>query len=144
MRRVFTKWLGYTPFTVPDDWHTEIGDAWIPQEDITIVGVLLQCFFGLENANDCHIYGHMEVSQAAVHWQDGIIACACINRGWNTTPGAIHEAPANVAIMFPAGFGIPVKEEGHVNLITNFWQEGAAGSNSIHCDAIIYYVKGTK
>ncbi|MBA7587497.1 hypothetical protein ES708_29527 [subsurface metagenome] len=142
MRRVFTKWLGYTPYTVPNEWHTEIGDAWIPQEDITIVGVLLQCFLGFGNSNDCEIYGHMEVSQAGVHWQDGIIACACYNYRWNTSPQAVYSIPANVPVMFPTGYGIPVKEEGHINLITNWYQNGAAGNGAIHCDAIIYYVKG--
>lgn len=140
-KRVFTKWMGKGVVPPNDDWISEVAMEWVVQEDIEIIAVELCGFAGPWNENDHHVYGHFELTQAGVKWSDGIIAALAMDYFWNTAPASAARSPDNVFVHFPEGHAIPVKEEGHVNLIVDFYMEGAAGEEYIHCDAIIYYIK---
>lgn len=150
--RVFTKVLAFSAeTTAADAIETLAADIWTVEEDITVLGCEVMC----GGALDCDATVAMmlapacavELSQTGKLNADGLIL-----KGWKrpiayTDTGTVR-APWNWSdihcienIMFPAGYGVPVKESGSLYLHAEYWP-GHALKTLWSFFAVIYYIKG--
>ena len=144
MIRVFTKhMLGAHTKTAGSASIWEVVDSWVVQEDITIIGVAVACDHATFLNNDGHAWVGAEVSQSGVAQQDGRIAEAWADVAWNSAPAFGYNKWAQSVVMFPKGYGVPIKEEGTVYLHGNTnGVEVTVADVTVSAMAIIYYVKG--
>ncbi len=139
-RRIFTKVFANYILAEPAG---KIGNAvltWLAQEDIEVIGAeaLISCIVPSEN--DGWSFCVVELSQVGVFGQDGDILKVVGSEGWNTTPAGICKADGHAFITFPAGFAVPVKEEGY--LYINYESQGkSAGASQYNFAVIVYYTK---
>ncbi|MBA7553403.1 hypothetical protein ES705_45994 [subsurface metagenome] len=125
-------------FTGPE--ITNALHSWLVQDDIEVVGANLSIISTTPSENDGFAQIMVELSQTGIYGQDGAIACAMAQEGWNTTPAGISAANANVAVIFPDGKAMPVKEEGHLYLNTCYTGKTASFS-TFNFEVIIFYTK---
>ncbi|MBA7542010.1 hypothetical protein ES705_34326 [subsurface metagenome] len=112
--------------------------SWLLQEDIEVVGVNMSLWCALPSENDGFASCNLELSQTAEYGQSGAIAAVSSTEGWNTTPAGICQTNGKLALNFPVGLSVPVKEEGH--LYVNAEGLGkSAGTSTFSFEVIIYY-----
>ncbi len=114
--------------------------SWLMQEDIEVLGATGYCISVLPSENDGWAFLEVELSQAGVLSEDGAILRVAGQEGWNTTPAGVTQCSGHNAIAFPAGFTIPVKEEGHL-YINMRGENKTAGFSTFRWGFIIYYTK---
>ncbi|MBA7542013.1 hypothetical protein ES705_34329 [subsurface metagenome] len=138
-KRVFTRIAkGYVAATgmAPAE-HTGVY-SWLLQEDIEIVGVNLSLWCRAPSENDGFTSVNLELSQTAEYGQAGAIVAVSATEGWNTTPAGICQTNGALAMNFPVGLSIPVKEEGHIYV--NALSLGkSAGTTYYDFEVIIYF-----
>lgn len=141
MRKIFTKQFNGLKIVAGPTEVEEVSVAsWLAQEDIEIVGVSGHVLNVQPDENDGHAFIQVELSQTAVILSDGGILVVNAAEHWNTAPAGVAETNANVAVAFPAGYAIPVKEEGH--LYINIRSENkTAGFSTFRWGFIVYYTK---
>ncbi len=140
-KRVFTK-IARGDITIVEEFEEEVTGiySWLVQEDIEVVGVNMCLRSSVPSENDGFASCTVELSQTAEYAQPGAIAAVCAGEGWNTTPAGISLANGNLALNFPVGLAIPVKEEGH--LYVNAMTKGkSAGASMFNFEVLIYYTK---
>jgi len=118
----------------------------LAQEDITIIGAELKvnagvgvCFI----ANDGYTGVRAELTPQSSEEKEGSLLSAYGAEVWNTAPASVQIDSGDSKVMFPAGYGIPVKEEGVINLLVRGTNTSAA-ETGMAVLARIYYVKGIR
>ncbi|MBA7711821.1 hypothetical protein ES703_120787 [subsurface metagenome] len=142
MRRIFTKVFDGSVEVVagllPVD-HNAI-ESWLAQEPIEVIGAEVIAHNGQPCENDGQSKFTVELSQVGIARQDGAILAANALEHWNTTPAGIATATGHAVVTFPAGYTVPVKEEGY--LYVNAWGTGkTADSTFWQYVVIVYYTK---
>ena len=141
-KRIFTKYLSGQSTIITGAITSENALAsWLTQEDIEVIGAELTVVSATPAENDGFAHCNVELSQVGIFGQDGAILRAVAGEGWNTTPAGIDQSNANAVVTFPAGFAVPVKEEGYLYINSQGYGKTAGGSVFIW-GAIIYYTKG--
>ncbi len=140
-KRIFTKpFTGIQIVAGPTEVEVPASQSWLAQEDIEVVGVSGWALNTVPDENDGFAYLIVELSQTGDLDQPGSILKLCAQEGWNTVPQGIHTANAHNAVVFPAGFTIPVKEEGHL-YINMKYENKSAGISTFQFGFIVYYTK---
>ncbi|MBA7712241.1 hypothetical protein ES703_121213 [subsurface metagenome] len=141
-KRIFTKVFegvlqaGATPV------HDNARDTWLVQENIEVIGASISVGNTAPSENDGFASVIVELSQVGLREQDGAILSAKAFEGWNTTPAGVDVALGHIAIAFPQGYAVPVKEEGY--LYVNAYTQGkSAGVSGFDYVVIVYYTKGS-
>lgn len=146
MRKVFT-WSKAYSLEVPASTGalTAVAYTWRAEEDITIIGCSLAVHRKESTpiANDGDACLGAELTPNAVFCQDGALMYAVGSCNWNTTPASTDFENQTKSIMFPAGYGVTVKEEGIINLLIEHLNSSAADVGFV-VDTHIYYVKGIR
>lgn len=150
--RIFTKVLAFSAETTAIDPIEAISaDIWTVEEDITVIGCQVMCGGMLDV--DLTVAGitapasAVELSQTGKLNADGILLkawqrlVAYTDTGVVRAPFAWTTIHAIKEIMFPAGFGVPVKESGSIYLHAEYWP-GVAEKMLWSFFGIIYYIKG--
>jgi len=140
-RKIFTKVFsgslsitGAVPTSLPAD------KTWLMQEDIEVVGAEAVIAIQAPSENDGSAFAAVELSQVGVQSMDGQLLEAKATEGWNTTPAGIDQTSQAVVVMFPAGYTVPVKEEGYL-YINGYGLGKAAGTAIFPYKVIVYYIK---
>ena len=114
--------------------------AFVPQEDIEVIGAELAIWMNAASENDGRSRCEVEISQSAVWAQAGSILRGEALEYWNTAPAFGYAVFFSETVMFPKGQTIPVSEG--TTLYTNAATNGkSAGSSHWNVAAIIYYIK---
>ncbi|MBA7589880.1 hypothetical protein ES708_31974 [subsurface metagenome] len=141
MKKIYTKvFAGYITMSGSNGLIEEASRSWLLQDDIEVIGAECLIVSSRPSENDGFSWAKVELSQTAVRDQDGCILEAMANEGWNTTPAGIMASNGHAVVSFPAGYAVPVKEEGY--LFINF--NGSAKSADIseyQYKVIVYYIK---
>lgn len=147
MRKIFTKNMGGYVGTTGGGEIKPSADSWVVQEDIDIIGVdiIAECIFGITVNGFVHT--NVEVSQAGSQTKDGaILRCKTGALQWNAIGqggGGLGMCVDQKIVMFPEGYAISVKEEGHVNVHLQI--ETPVGEVAdLYAWVQIYYVKKGK
>jgi hypothetical protein len=94
----------------------------------------------MQSQNDGQVWAKVELSQTAVPSRDGQILEAKAGAQWNTTPAGVCQDNGHAIVTFPAGYTIPVKEEGYLHV--NFDAQGkTAGMDEWRYKVIVWYIK---
>lgn len=140
-KRVFTKVLSCdTAMHFAGSHSAPAVGHWLAQEDIEIIGYTAQLACSQRSQNDGESYIEAELSQVGIHDSDGSLGLIIATEGWNTAPQGIEKASAHKTVMFPAGYAVPIKEEGslYVNVV-GF--NKSAGSCVYKGDFVVFYTK---
>ena len=141
MKRVFTKEFHGEATALAPGWITAPAkETWLAQEDIEVVAAELNIYISEPSENDGFGAAEIELSQVGVAEQDGVILKAVCSEGWNTTPAGITATNGHAFLSFPAGYAIPVREEGTIYLHLRVLGK-SAGITMSRYGAIIYYTK---
>lgn len=147
MKRVFTKCLlmGLTNTHGAENLHDAVA-RWTTQEDIVIIGCQGAIHYRKISENDGYGYAMAELSQVGVHTQDGGFFRIETAIGWNTTPAGYRHHLGEGCVMFPEGYGIPIKEEGtvYLNMVHDTTEETAETDIRVSAYIFIFYVKGAR
>jgi len=150
MKRVFTK--TFRKLQVPGLVATEplIFDGvkqFLAEEDIWIVGVQLRVLPTRLEKADGEAFTIAQVSQSAKWGQgEGVLIEAGCYSNWEklvTAQDIGNVCGENAVVMFPEGYGIPIKEEGSVWL--NIESVSYMATNAVESHEVlanIYYTKG--
>ncbi|MBA7587194.1 hypothetical protein ES708_29212 [subsurface metagenome] len=140
MKRIFTKRFfgnveatGTFPLVT-----TERAD--LQEEDIEVIGAEISLACTQRSQNDGDSSCMLEVSQTSTIRQQGCFLTGTAIEGWNTTPAGIERNTANVAVMFPDGFAVPIREEGNIYINASAWGK-SAGTSTYGYDVTIFYTK---
>jgi len=115
-------------------------DKWLLQEAIEVIGAEIVIESTTPSENDGFAQLLLELSQAGAFGNDGAILAGGAGEGWNTVPQGIQGTNANVAIAFPAGYAVPVRDEGY--LYINYRSRGkSANVSEFHYEVIVHYIK---
>ncbi|GAH95342.1 unnamed protein product [marine sediment metagenome] len=140
-RRIFTKVFsqmvsltGVAPTSEPADL------SWLVQEDIEVIGASISIQNQTPSENDGNAFCEVELSQVGIRSQDGAILAGKAEEWWNTAPAGIAITNCNVAVTFPQGFAIPVKEEGYL-YINGYGSGKTAGTSVFLYKVMVYYTK---
>ncbi|MBA7712688.1 hypothetical protein ES703_121675 [subsurface metagenome] len=141
MRRIFTKvWNGFVAVQTTDELTENGYRSWLAQEPIEIIGASMSIVNKIPSENDGFAFLGLELSQVGLIGQDGAILKCAAEEGWNTTPAGVDKVGGHIAVTFPAGYTVPVKEEGYLYL--NLEMIGkSAGASVFEFEVIIYYTK---
>ena len=139
MKRVFTKTMGGLISTAGGIVTEPNVDEWVPQEDIWIIGVAISTEILYAITVNGSVHGYLEVSQAGYQTADGaIFGVQTVGMQW--TNGGTGKQSDCVVMMLPEGHGVPVREDGHVNLHGQV--EAPAGETAnLYSWIIIYYLR---
>ncbi|MBA7589087.1 hypothetical protein ES708_31162 [subsurface metagenome] len=142
-KKIFTK--VFKNVFAAEKLGTTIFDAletWLLQEDIEVIGASAVLGNELPSENDGYSHGYVELSQVGKGGMDGALLKVTAGEGWNTAPPGICRNNGHVFVTFPAGFAVPVKEEGY--LYINAEVDGkSAGVDGYGYEVIVYYTKGS-
>ena len=157
--RIFTtqlysrqSWV-HTADGVFEDLYILAADSYLAQEDIQVVGVELEVAAEVFSHGVFTALKYMglnaEVSQSG-KWDAPGCLLRALSEGCVQTlavPNNTHTnrnlQPSQIAVMFPSGLAVPVKEEGHLYLNLYRWSAvDAAEALYAHAWANIYYIKG--
>lgn len=136
MKRVFTAYLGAASLQVVGAADSQIAQAFQAQEDIVVIGCEITAELVMTDVAGI-THGTVELTQAATQTKDGNIA-RCRVGGYKSGGGDLH-LNENVVVMFPKDHGVPVKEDGVLNVAIQIESTATA---SIHPWVTLYYVKG--
>lgn len=143
-KRVFTKNMNALVSTLGGIEVKTGADVWIPQEDIEIIGSQVDSELLCNFAVNGIIHAIVDLSLAPGMSQDGDINFLhTVALQWNVVGqggGGVGSLGDNAVVMFPAGYSIPVKEDGHVNL--HLLIETPAGeTGDLYANVRIYYLR---
>ena len=150
--RVFSKLLHFSAETTAiDPIETLAADIWTVEEDITVIGCEVMCGgmydVDVTVADMLAPASSVEISQTGKLNADGILLKAWKRPVAFTDTGTVR-APFDWAsihavehMMFPAGYGAPVKEDGSIYLHCEYWP-GGVHKMLWSFIGIVYYVKG--
>lgn len=143
-KHVFSQVIYHTEpaVTTPGDHEYLSADLWQPQEDITIIGVLLRISIEQINANDGMLLFQGQVSQSGDFDKPGQIISLSGAWHWNTAPAFGYHNQKELVVMFPDGAGMPVHEGGNVYLHMSDRVTYSSGDTIWAAKAEIFYVKG--
>ena len=143
-KKVYTKVFGgFVACTGIDPDPLPASIAWLMQDDIEVIGAECILASSAQSQNDGQAWAKVELSQTAVISQAGQILEAQATAQWNTTPAGVCDTAGHAILSLPAGYAIPVKEEGY--LYVNFGAIGrSAGTDEWMYKVIIYYIRTGK
>jgi len=140
-RRIFTKvFQGCVMATTDVLEYVDAKEAHLVQEDIEVIGAEATAYSTLPSENDGWAFIEVELSQVGRVHKDGAILAVSSSEGWNTTPAGITRANGHVAIAFPSGLAIPVKEEGYLYINTVSTGK-SAGTSMFNYWIAVHYIK---
>ena len=115
---------------------------WQAQEPVHIIGFELSSWTRDETliGNDGFAMSTGYLTPQKDKYIDGALGLCQAHQDWNTGFSASHP-PYHVVVMFPEGYGVPLKEGESIVLQTIFGNTTSAPVGFIH-HAHIYYVKG--
>jgi len=143
-RKIFTKYFVTPPGDIAHGVTTVENAAWswLMQEDIEVIGAQMATEFTEMPANDGYCLSHAELSQTGIIGREGAILEAIAYAWWNTTPAGIALVAQTLSVVFPAGFTVPVKEEGYLYVNRNLnGAQLSAGTAQVMSYGQIWYVK---
>lgn len=142
-KRIFTKQFHEAATTVPAVISVfEALAIWRPQEDIEIIGWYMSAWIQDLLANDGNITWVAELSQVGVLNQDGVIGCVTCTGTQNTAPNFGDLGYETLGLIFPAGFAIPIREEGAVYMNCEILATDlAVGTPVCNVHGAVYYTK---
>lgn len=145
VNRIFTRVFGYTETLAGATTLTKYAkEIYKAEENMVLVGVSIHLHpaFAGPIANDGHAVLDVEVTPNADWLKPGGIINGVCEVMWNTTPAAVYCNTDSRVMMFPDGEGIPIMEEGVINLVIAGSNTSAADVQLV-CDVYLYLVRGT-
>ena len=140
-KRIFTKVFTNTLGAPTGDTAYNAFESWLVQyEAIEVIGVQASVWSVAPSENDGFATCDVEVSQVGVIAQEGAILSVHAGEGWNTTPAGICREQGQLAVTFPGGFAVPVKEEGYI-YINGKTVGKSAGASTFDYEVVVYYTK---
>lgn len=119
-------------------------ETWSPQEDIEVVGCWLYGELEVISENDCQTGGWFGLKSGAMMDLGGWLGRINWSGLWNTSPAAVQKEYANVAVIFPKGQAVTVREGETLNLFASV-RSVTAGEHTYSLGAIVYYIpKGVR
>ena len=144
MKRVFTRPY-YSSLTIPaTDSATTTEQVFKAEEDMILVGWQLWTHPTKGDpiiGNDGVCWCEGELTPNSVMTQPGALAILGSGCLWNTTPAAVQYWEGYVERQFPDGEGIPIPEEGVINIIYGGTNTTAADVR-VTMDVILYLIRG--
>ncbi len=142
MKRIFTKVFSGTKMVMNGLPADEAAvQSWLAQEPIEVIGATGVCLCTAPNENDGFAWLKAELSQVGSIALDGSILTVLGGEGWNTVPQGIHAQNGHIAVTFPDGYSVPVKEEGYLYINLRY-QGKSAGIAQFEYTFTVYYTKG--
>lgn len=141
-KRIFTK-VFQGSFQAETQIPTQTGavQSWLIQYDsIEVIGAQATVFLRAPSENDGWAFGQIELSQVGIFGLEGAILSAVVVEGWNTAPAGIALSSGHVAVTFPEGFAVPIKEEGYL-YINSYTMGKSAGISGFAYEVVVYYTK---
>jgi len=141
-KRIFTK-VFRGAISAETQIPEEVGavHSWLVQYDsIEVIAAQASLWSYLPSENDGFTNASVELSQVGVVGQEGAILSVAASEGWNTTPAGIMAANGHMAIVFPSGYAVPVKEEGYLYINTTSLGK-SAGVSQYRYEVIVHYTK---
>ncbi|MBA7555315.1 hypothetical protein ES705_47973 [subsurface metagenome] len=140
-KRIFTKrFSGQVEVGMPNMDFPAM-DSWLLQENIEVIGASIAVIPWQPSENDGYTYLSVELSQTGVFGLDGTILQCGAMEGWNTSPAGISVHVGNVAVSFPNGAAVPVREEGYLFVNAKGYFK-TAGITNYNYGVTVYYTKG--
>ncbi|MBA7700096.1 hypothetical protein ES703_108803 [subsurface metagenome] len=142
MKRILTKVFWGEHNVAAEGAMAAVGtlDKWLLQEAIEVVGAEVMVQSAVPSENDGFAHIEVELSQAGAFGADGAILVGGAGEGWNTVPQGIQGTNANATIAFPAGYAVPVRDEGY--LYINYHSQGkSANVSKFTWEVIVHYIK---
>lgn len=142
--KIYTRRLAaavVAPFGVATEYQA--ADFWLVQDDIEIVGAYLGISASLADIL-CMGGGcvHADLSQVGLLDQDGQILQGMAEVIPDIATNFGQSGQLNIAVMFPAGLRIPVREEGYIYLNgIAFMANVTVGNIGICLHGTIYYIR---
>lgn len=144
MARIFTyRFEELSIEALAADQGGELLQVFQAEEDVVIVGYELFPFIcawkGLIG-NDG--WGHLScnLQQGAQEVGAAAFSMAAVWCVWNTSPAAVAYGVHPVQGMFPEGMGIPLKEEGKLN-VKYTWRNTSAADLGFNICVTVYYIR---
>lgn len=144
-KKLYVKALGHEHNVVAgsDKILNENYASWQMEEDIIVLGCSLTCGFENDPGNDGFSRCQVCLASSAGFEPEAEIGMAFCHTQWNTAPAGVDSSFGNLTIMFPSGYGIPIKEEGHLYVgVALDGRNQTAGTPMGFGIAEIYYVRG--
>jgi len=143
MKRVFMSGWCETLSCAPNDTTGLNRVIYVAQEDVILIGCQLSGKMVATGAitNDGFLDIDMFIATQPAACTYGIIAGIHAHAWWNTTPACCGVQGNNSTVMFPAGYGIPLKE-GEVLYLNMEARNDTAGLIRMTCDLGLFIVKG--
>lgn len=113
------------------------------EEDIVIIGYELfphVCYWKGMIGNDGWAHLSCNLQQGAKEVGGGAFSMASVDCLWNTGPAAVWYGFYPVRSMFPEGMGVPLKEEGVINL-KYAWRNGSAATVGFNVCVTLFYIR---
>lgn len=145
MIRVFTRSFAYT-ITIPGAGTLiDTVQVYKAEEDMWLIGAYITSHPPAGSgfiANDGVAFAEFTLTPNVVGGQPGDIYFGYMtSEVWNTAPAAVHMQMQTKVVMFPKSYGIPIKEEGVLNLRIGSYNSSAADVR-LTCDVVLYLVRG--
>lgn len=140
-KRLFTHHMQFALVIAGADWvYTPSADQFLAQENLDIIGLELNIELCSYNQNDSVSMAYVEISQNGNWNQDGMLMREQAVAAWNTAPAFGYYVKGFRSQFFPAGYAVPLKEEGVLYMHVQS-QGAAAGTTSlaVHCN--VFYAK---
>ena len=143
MKRVFIHGHCETLDCVANDTTGLNKVIYVAQEDVILIGSCLSGKMVATGAiaNDGFIDIDMFLATQPAACTYGIINGIHVTAWWNTTPAGVGMNGNNSTVMFPEGYGIPLKE-GEVLYLNMEARNDSAGTVRMTCDLGFFIVKG--
>ncbi|MBA7551992.1 hypothetical protein ES705_44543 [subsurface metagenome] len=140
-KRIFTKVFSGSVIVAAAPTDEGAWESWLIQyEAIEVIGAQAKILSTMPSENDGFAYAEVELSQVGVRRQEGAILSVAAGEGWNTTPAGINQVNGHQVVTFPAGFAVPVKEEGYLYINTG-GRGKSAGDSVFEYEVIVFYTK---
>lgn len=144
-KKLYVKALGHEHAASPgnDKILNENYASWQMEEDIIVLGC--EMIAGWEDFCDNDGYGRVQacLSSSAGFEPESEIAMVWADNVWNTAPAGVNVRHNTETVMFPSGYGIPIKEEGHLYVgVAIDGRNMTAGTPMAYGIAEIYYIRG--
>ncbi|MBA7551826.1 hypothetical protein ES705_44376 [subsurface metagenome] len=146
MKRVFTRANRYT-LEIPAAASTQeiVRQIFKAEEDLWLIGFHLSAHpptAGDFLAETGTLAMETTLTPNAEPGKDGeLYSCLWTGEAWDSTAGIGAVVAQEAVVMFPQGYGVPIKEEGVLNMIEKGWNQ-AATMQRLTIDVVLYLVRG--
>ncbi len=144
-KQIKTKFMMVDTLAVIHATTVDTNISWVPQDDITIIGIQLIAEFNYSPADIAEAggaYALAEISRAAMFDQDSSMVNSRVNMRWAAAVLVPPIASSRSTVEYPEGYGIDIDDGEAVNLLTRTQSHQAASDTVAGAfRAIISYVE---